>query len=133
MELFRELEKEGKQLIKAIDINALEKGKYVYATWGAHIKVPGASPMDKILEVSLAYDHLRDQGFKGMVFRSSSERLVNMHTSMGSEIMQELPFSRSGKNFRIWLLREDFSNPILCQIIEESKKRTFHRGYLPKL
>lgn len=104
----------------------------MYATWGAHLKVPGATPMDKIMEVSLAYDHLREHGFKGMVFRSSSEKLVRMHTAMGSEIMQELPFTRGGKNFRIWLLREEFDNEMLCQIIEAAKEK-LHRGWAPKL
>jgi hypothetical protein len=67
-----------------------------------------------------------------MVFRSSSDRLVRMHTAMGGEIMHDLPFSRGGKDFRIWLLREEFDNPTMCQIIEEAK-RVQHQGYLPKL
>lgn len=58
--------------MKALDINSLEKGKYLYATWAAHIKVPGATQLEGVLAAAMAYGHLRDHGFKGMVFRSSN-------------------------------------------------------------
>jgi hypothetical protein len=38
--LFRELEREGKELIKAVDLETFESGKYVYASWGAQYRIP---------------------------------------------------------------------------------------------
>ena len=38
--LFRELEREGKELIKAVDLESFESGKYVYASWGAQYRIP---------------------------------------------------------------------------------------------
>jgi hypothetical protein len=75
---------------------------------------------------------MRTQGFLGMVFRSSSERLVRMHTAMGAELMHEQSFAHGGKEHRLWLLREDFENPMMNQIIEEAKN-ALHQGYLAKL
>jgi hypothetical protein len=125
------LEREGKVLAKVIDISSLEKGKYVYGTWGAN-KTHGPTLMSKLFVGTLNYEHMRLQGFKGIVFRSTNDRIVRMAESMGSEILRELPFSQGGKDFRIWLLRNDFENPMHHQLVEEATKAMNQRT-LPKL
>lgn len=96
VKLWRELEREGKVLSKIIDINALEKGKYVYGTWGAN-KAHGPTVMSKLYVGILNYEHMRLQGFKGIVFRSTNDRIVRMAISMGAEVLREIPFSQGGK------------------------------------
>jgi hypothetical protein len=46
--LFRELEREGRELIKCVDIDSLAKGRFIYCTWAAHIQHPDYNQMKKV-------------------------------------------------------------------------------------
>jgi hypothetical protein len=119
--LFRELEREGKELIKAVDLDSFEKGKYVYASWGSQYRVPELKPAHKIHHIATIYDEMKSHGFKGMIFRSSNEKIIQFHTYLGGVVLKEVPFVIQGKEHKLWFVQEDFDNP---QMVKAAKEAT---------
>lgn len=80
-----------------MDINSYESGKYVYASFAAHYKIPEIKPVQKLHEAAIIYDQMRSLGFKGMIFRSSNEKIVQLHLSLGGKLLKKTPFIRDQK------------------------------------
>ena len=86
--LFRELEREGRELIKCVDIEKLEQGKYIYCTWTAHVADPEHTRLKKAEEVATVYDTIRSQGFEGMICRSSNFNVIQILSILGGELLK---------------------------------------------
>ena len=86
--LFRELEREGRELIKCVDIEKMEQGKYIYCTWTAHVPDPEYNRLRKAEEVADIYDAIRSQGFEGMVCRCSNYKVVQILSLLGGELLK---------------------------------------------
>lgn len=119
--LFRELEREGKELIKAVDLSTFESGKYVYASWGAQYRIPELKAANKLHDIATLYSQMYEQGFKGMIFRSSNEKIIQFHTFLGGEVLKEVPFAIKDKVCKLWFMQEDFGNPKMQKMMEEVK------------
>jgi hypothetical protein len=81
--LFRELEREGRELIKCVDLGSMTKGKHIYCTWAAHYPSPEYTQQHKVEQVAEIYDRIRVQGFEGMVCRSSNLRVIQILYPLG--------------------------------------------------
>jgi hypothetical protein len=119
--LFRELEREGKELIKAVDLDSFEKGKYVYASWGAQYRIPELKSLNRVQQIAMLYSRMQEDGFKGMIFRCSNDKIVYFHTTLGGHVLKEVPFVKDEKHYKLWFMQEDFDNPKMQKIIEEAK------------
>lgn len=64
---------------------------------------------------------MKETGFKGMIFRSSNEKIIQFHTMLGGELLKEVPFFINGKEFKLYFMQEDFGNPKMMKVAEEAK------------
>jgi hypothetical protein len=104
-----------------VDLSAFESGKYVYASWGAQYRLPELKAQNKLHDIALLYGQMQEHGFKGMIFRSSNERIIQFHTFLGGQVLKEVPFVLNGNEFKLWFMQEDFGNPQMKKVFEEAK------------
>ena len=104
--LFRELEREGKEMVKAINLEKLAKtGNIIYSSWGAHAE--GYSKRGKTTQAFIYYNWLKTQGFTSMLFRSSNNRLKKIFEPLGGKVIEQVPFVQAGKTFELYILALD--------------------------
>jgi hypothetical protein len=91
-------------------LSTFESGKYVYASWGAQYRLPELKASNKLYDIAMVYSLMHEQGFKGMIFRSSNEKIIKFHLMLGGQVLKEVPFVLNDKVFKLWFVQEDFAN-----------------------
>lgn len=76
---------------------------------------------NKIHDIAMIYGQMHDHGFKGMIFRSSNEKVIQFHTFLGGKILKEVPFIIKDQEFKLFFMQEDFDNPNLQKVVAEAK------------
>lgn len=104
-----------------MDLEAFESGKYVYASWGAQYRIPEMKTVNKLHEIALIYGQMHERGFKGMIFRSSNEKVIQFHTFLGAKILKEVPFIIKEQEFKLFFVQEEFDNPNLQKAVADAK------------
>jgi hypothetical protein len=107
-----------------VDLETFESGRYVYASWGAQYRIPEMKAVNKLHEIAMIYGQMHERGFKGMVFRSSNEKVIQFHIFLGGKILKEVPFAIKEQEFRLFFVQEDFDNPNLQKAVAEAKSAT---------
>ncbi len=82
------MEKEGRELLKCVDVNSYEKGKYVVCSWAVRAQLPEYSQITKMKEVAQTYEIIGMQGFKGMITRTSNIKIVRTVEPMGGQVLK---------------------------------------------
>lgn len=104
-----------------MDLETFESGKYVYASWGAQYRIPEMKAHNKLHDIAMIYGQMHERGFKGMLFRSSNEKVIQFHTFLGGKILKEVPFIIKDQEFRLFFMQEDFDNPNLQKAVADAK------------
>ena len=80
--------------------------------------------VNKLHDIALIYGLMFEQGFKGMIFRSSNEKIIQFHTFLGGKVLKEVPFTIKDQTFKLWFVQEDFDNPNMQKAIADAKAAT---------
>ena len=77
--------------------------------------------VNKLYDIAMIYSLMHEQGFKGMIFRSSNEKIIQFHTFLGGQVLKEVPFTIKDQTFILWFVQENFDNPNMQKAIADAK------------
>lgn len=132
IELFRRLEKYGKQLLKGIKLDHLENGKHLYGNFGAADDENIAPKF--ALQIVIAYcTYLKGKGIKSMIARTSNLKANGLYEKVGGKTLKTIEFNEDGIIEPMALLYFEFDNPVFSEVLEKRANRAIYQHISPKL
>jgi len=94
----------------------MEKGKFVYANFGAadDENLPSKYVNNTLFEYCA---YLRSKGIKGMIGRTSNVKANALYTKLGGKVLKIIEFNEEGIVEPMSLIYIEFDNPIFSKLL----------------
>lgn len=71
----------------------------------------------KVMESAQTYGSISEQGFKGMICRSSNIKIIGLMSQIGGNLLKESVINTDGKSFSLYFAMLDLQNEKLKDFV----------------